>query len=107
MERSTRKFKDKSEWIITDGEHKTFISDELFRAAQERDQATIRPGRKSRPASTYKHWLAFLYALPAVVDLSDVVKANQAIHIFNVRRIITLPVTNHTLQMKTLLNQPF
>lgn len=58
LERSTRKFKDKSEWIITDGEHKTFISDELFRAAQERDQATIRPGRKSRPASTYKHWLS-------------------------------------------------
>ena len=54
---STRKIKDKSEWVITDGEHETFISDELFNAAQEIDKATRRPF-KARAQSTYKHWLS-------------------------------------------------
>ena len=54
---ATRKTKDRSEWIITDGEHETFISNELFNAAQEIDKATRRPF-KARAQSTYKHWLS-------------------------------------------------
>lgn len=57
LDHATRKIKDKSEWIITDGIHETFISDELFKAAQERDRATSKTHR-SRPSSTYKHWLS-------------------------------------------------
>lgn len=61
---ATRKIKDKSEWIITDGEHETFISNELFNAAQELDRATRKPFR-TRPQSTYKHWLSGLLVCSA------------------------------------------
>ena len=54
---ATRKIKAKSEWIVSDGTYETFIPEELFNAAQERDKSTYRPKRK-RPSSTYKHWLS-------------------------------------------------
>lgn len=65
LEHATRNVKDKSEWIVTDGGHDTFISNELFTAAQDRDKATKRPGKKVRPASTYKHWLSGLLVCSA------------------------------------------
>lgn len=53
----TRIEKDSSEWIVREGDYETFISKELFEAAQERDRHTKRP-KKARPTSTYKHWLS-------------------------------------------------
>lgn len=64
LEHSTRKVKDKSEWIIAEGEHEHLISDELFKAAQEKDAQSIKP-RKARPTSTYKHWLSGLLVCSA------------------------------------------
>ena len=57
MDHATRRIKDKSEWVITEGTHETFISEELFNAAQERDKSTYHAKGK-RPTITYKHWLS-------------------------------------------------
>ncbi len=59
----TNEIKDKSEWIITDGEHEPIISKELFDQAQEIFKNTYHP-KGSRPASTYKHWLSGLLKCP-------------------------------------------
>ena len=57
MDHATRKLKDPSEWIIQQGNYETFISEDLFDQAQTFDKATTRKG-KTRPTSTYKHWLS-------------------------------------------------
>lgn len=62
-ENETNRIKDKSEWIITEGQHEPIISKELFDAAQERYKSTYRP-RGARPSSTYKHWLSGLLKCP-------------------------------------------
>ena len=51
------KYKDKSEWIVSDGQHKPIISTEQFEAAQERLKREFAPkGRK--PVHLCKHWLS-------------------------------------------------
>lgn len=62
-ENETNRIKDKSEWIITEGQHEPIISKELFDAAQERYKSTYRP-RGARPSSTYRHWLSGLLKCP-------------------------------------------
>ena len=59
----TNEIKDRSEWIITDGEHEPIITKELFDKAQERYRHNYIP-RGTRPASTYKHWLSGLLKCP-------------------------------------------
>lgn len=59
----TNEIRDKSEWIIAQGQHEPIISKELFDAAQERFQASYRP-RGARPAATYRHWLSGLVKCP-------------------------------------------
>lgn len=59
----TNEIKDKSEWIITEGEHEPIISKELFDSAQAVFKSTYCP-KGSRPASTYKHWLSGLLKCP-------------------------------------------
>ena len=58
-ENLTSKIKPKEEWIITDGEHKPIISQELFDKAQELIISRKQPPKK-RPAATYKHWASGL-----------------------------------------------
>ena len=58
-ENATSQIKPKSEWIITDGTHPAIISEELFQQAQELIVSRQQP-KRSRPASTYKHWLSGL-----------------------------------------------
>ena len=57
MDHATRQLKDPSEWITMNGDYETFISEEIFNRAQAIDKATTRKG-KTRPTSTYKHWLS-------------------------------------------------
>ena len=59
----TKETKDKSEWIIADGQHESIISKELFEAAQNRFNSTYKP-KGARPSSTYKHWLSGLVKCP-------------------------------------------
>lgn len=59
----TNEIKDRSEWIVTDGEHEAIISKELFDKAQEQYKVTYKP-RGKRPPSTYKHWLSGLLKCP-------------------------------------------
>lgn len=59
----TNEIKDKSEWIITDGEHEPIISKELFDKAQTVFKNTYQP-KGSRPSSTYKHWLSGMLKCP-------------------------------------------
>ena len=59
----TNEIKDKSEWIITDGDHEPIITKELFDKAQERIKSTFIP-KGARPASTYKHWLSGFLKCP-------------------------------------------
>lgn len=59
----TNEIKDKSEWIVTDGNHDPIISKELFDKAQEHFKNTYTP-KGIRPASTYKHWLSGLLKCP-------------------------------------------
>lgn len=58
-ENATSQIKPKDEWIITDGTHPAIISEELFNQAQE-IIASRRQPKKTRPASTYKHWASGL-----------------------------------------------
>lgn len=58
-ENTTSQIKPKDEWIITDGTHPAIISEELFNQAQELIDSRRQP-KKSRPASTYKHWASGL-----------------------------------------------
>lgn len=56
MDHATRTIKDKSEWIIKENCHETFIPKEQFDQAQQLLQSHA-PKRK-RPTSTYRHWLS-------------------------------------------------
>lgn len=60
----TNEIKDKSEWIIAQGQHEPIISKEIFDAAQERFRMEYKP-RGARPASTYKHWLSGMVKCPS------------------------------------------
>lgn len=61
----TNEIKDKSEWIIVDGNHDAIIDKELFEKAQERFEKThYKRGPVSRPSSTYRHWLSGLLVCP-------------------------------------------
>lgn len=60
---ATNEIKDKSEWIISDGDHEAIISKELYEKAQERFKMTYRPSG-ARPSSTYRHWLSGLLKCP-------------------------------------------
>lgn len=60
---ATNEIKDKSEWIIVDGEHEPIISKELYQKAQDRFEKTYKPAG-SRPSSTYRHWLSGLVKCP-------------------------------------------
>lgn len=60
---TTRQAKDKSEWVVTDGNWERIIPEELFEKAQEIDRMTTRKVRK-RPTSTYKHWLSGMLVCP-------------------------------------------
>lgn len=60
----TNEIKDKSEWIITPGQHEAIISKELFDAAQNRFEQEVKP-RGARPVSTYKHWLSGVVKCPS------------------------------------------
>lgn len=62
-ENATNRIKDKSEWILAEGEQEAIISKELFDAAQERYKTTYKPAGK-RPSSTYRHWLSGLMKCP-------------------------------------------
>ena len=57
LEHSTREKKAPSEWITSDGNYETFISKEMFDKAQEIDKTSTKSHR-TRPTSTYKHWLS-------------------------------------------------
>lgn len=57
LNHDTRQLKDPSEWVSVDGNYETFISEETFNLAKERDKSTSKVHR-SRPISTYKHWLS-------------------------------------------------
>ena len=59
----TNEIKDRSEWIIADGEHEAIITKELFDKAQERYKHNYTP-KGARPAATYKHWLSGLLKCP-------------------------------------------
>ena len=60
---ATNEIKDKSEWVIVDGEHEAIISKELYQKAQERFDSTYKPVG-ARPSSTYRHWLSGLLKCP-------------------------------------------
>lgn len=60
---TTRQAKDKSEWVVTDGNWERIIPEELFEKAQKIDRMTTRKVRK-RPTSTYKHWLSGMLVCP-------------------------------------------
>lgn len=55
----TNEIKEKSEWILTDGQHEPIITKELFEKAQERFKQTC-VTKGTRPSSTYSHWLSGL-----------------------------------------------
>lgn len=58
---STKTVKDKSDWIEVQGQHSPIISEALFAAAEKKYQETVLlKKKKSRPASTYKHYLSGL-----------------------------------------------
>lgn len=61
---ATNQIKEKDEWIITDGDHESIISKELFELAQERFKMTYKPVG-ARPSSTYRHWLSGLLKCPS------------------------------------------
>lgn len=60
---ATNETKDRSEWIIAEGNHDPIISREIFEKAQERFRNTYKPAG-SRPSSTYRHWLSGLVKCP-------------------------------------------
>ena len=59
----TNEIKEKSEWILSKGQHDPIISEQLFMNAQERYTTSHKP-KGSRPSSTYKHWLSGLIKCP-------------------------------------------
>lgn len=54
---STKKVKDKSEWIVQKGVHEPIVSEELYEKAQTRMQREHIP-KKARPSTEYHHWLS-------------------------------------------------
>ena len=56
---TTSQIKPKEEWIITNGLHTPIISEKLFGQAQQLITSRKQP-KKTRPASTYKHWASGL-----------------------------------------------
>lgn len=56
-ENSTKRIKDSSEWIITDGCQEAIIDEDTFQIAKERRQKEYHP-RGARPSSTCSHWLS-------------------------------------------------
>lgn len=60
---ATNEIKDKSEWIVTEGNHEPIISRDLYDKAQERFRDTYKPSG-SRPSSTYRHWMSGLLKCP-------------------------------------------
>lgn len=58
-EGSNRRLKDKSEWIIREGNHEPIISKDLFNAAASRYENEYH-SQKKKPSGTYKHWLSGL-----------------------------------------------
>ena len=63
-ENATNRIKDEEEWIVSDGIQEAIISEELFNATQKRFKQIHIP-HKSRPSSTYKHWLSGIVKCPA------------------------------------------
>lgn len=60
----TQEIKDPSEWIIRKGEHEAIITEELYNKAKERFETEYKP-KKTRPSSSYKHWLSGIVKCPA------------------------------------------
>ncbi len=55
----TKEIRDKSEWIISKGEHPAIISEDLFNRAIERYESEYKR-KNAKPAETCKHWLSGL-----------------------------------------------
>ncbi len=56
-ENESNRIKDKSEWILTEGNFPAIISKELYEAAAARFEQEYRP-KGSRPVETHRHWLS-------------------------------------------------
>lgn len=56
-ESGNKHIKDKSEWIIRQGEHEAIISEEQWKAANNRFNSEYHRTNQ-RPSRTYKHWLS-------------------------------------------------
>lgn len=54
---TTQRIKDKSEWIIADGDFEPIISKEIFELAQTRWESTYHQ-RNAKPVTYQKHWLS-------------------------------------------------
>lgn len=58
-ENATNRIKDKSEWIMADGNYPAIIPKDIFEAAQKRYESEYRP-KHSRPPESHRHWLSGL-----------------------------------------------
>lgn len=56
-ENGSKNIKDKSQWIISKGLHKPIISEEQWKAANNRFNLEYKP-TNHKPSKTYKHWLS-------------------------------------------------